>query len=198
MGMERDGVRGAGVAQRSRRTWRSLWLAAALATALGLALAACGQTTAPVPTFTGGVYANTQYHFKITYPDGWKVNAQPSASTVLPLTVTITRSSAVNTPGDPISTLTIAVFNAHNTNIAKSIKALPADKTLQKTTLAGLSAYASAPVQQQVPSSTITDTHTDYYLVTADWEYQLSTDAISGEDTISALQSMLASFTLAA
>ena len=196
MVVERDVVRALSANRQTWRTRQNLWLAVALATLLGLALAACGQTAALPPTFTGGVYANTQYHFKVTYPDGWKVNAQSFTSTILPLTVTITRSSAVNTPGAPISTLTIAVFNVHDANIAKSIKALPADKTLQKTTLAGLPAYASASVPQQVPSSTITDTHTDYYLVTTSWEYQLSTDAVSGEDASSALQSMITSFSL--
>lgn len=193
MGVEKDVVRHSSASRQIRHT---PWLGLALLAFLGLTLAACGQTAAPPPTFTGGIYANAQYHFKITYPDGWKVNAQPSPSAVLPLTITITRSGAVNTQGDPISTLSVAVFNAHDANIAKSIKDLATDKTLQKTTLAGFPAYASAPVQQQVPSSTITDTHTDYYLVTADWEYQLSTDAVSGEDATSALQGMVSSFTL--
>lgn len=188
-----NGVRSLGT-MRVRR--RGFWLAAACVMLLGLTLAACGQTAAPPPTFAGGVYTSAQYHFSVTYPTGWKVNAQPSSSAVVPLTVYITRSDAINTPGDPISTLTIAVFNVHDSDIAKSIKSLATNKTLQKTTLAGLSAYASVPIQQPVPSSTITDTHTDYYLVTSDWEYQLSTDAVSGESSDAALQNMVQSFTL--
>lgn len=176
---------------------RSGWLAAlGLMAVLGMALAACGQTAAPPPRFAGGVYTSATYHFHITYPAGWKVNAQPSSSSVVPLSVSITSSDTVNTPGNPISTLTIAVFNAHDANIAKSIKSLATDTTLQKTTLAGLSAYVSAPVAQQVPSSSLTDTHTDYYLVTPNWEYQLSTDAVSGENARAALQNMVASFAL--
>jgi hypothetical protein len=191
MGEEGAAVRGRG----AMRQWPT-WTAAVLVALLGMILAACGQTAAPPPTFAGGVYTNAPYHFSVTYPNGWKVNAQSSTSTVVPLTVYITRSDAVSTPGAPISTLTIAVFNVHDSNIAKSIKSLPTDKALQKTTLAGLPAYASAPAPQQVPGSTITDTHTDYYLVMADWEYQISTDAVSGENSDAALQDMVKSFAL--
>ena len=188
---------GAGqVVRGSRAMRRHFWLAVAGVALLGLALAACGQTAAPPPAFAGGVYTSAQYHFSVTYPNGWTTNAQSTSSAIVPLTVYITQSGAINTPGDPISTLTIAVFNAHDSDIAKSIKSLATDKTLQKTTLAGLAAYASAPTQQQVPGSTITDTHTDYYLVTTNWEYQLSTDSVSGQNAASALQSMVKRFTL--
>ncbi|MGH2516823.1 MAG: hypothetical protein ACRDHP_14310 [Ktedonobacterales bacterium] len=190
------GLDGVVVHQREAIGRRSYWLAVVCIACLGLALAACGQSATPPPTFAGGVYSSPQYHFSITYPTGWKVNVQPSASSVVPLSVSVTSSDTVNTPGDPVSTLTIAVFNAHDASIAKSITSLATDKTLQKTTLAGMPAYASAPVQQQVPSSTITDTHSDYYLVTANWEYQISTDAVSGENASAALQSMVTSFAL--
>jgi hypothetical protein len=190
------GEEGAAVRDRGAMRRRTTWTVAVLVALLGLILAACGQTATPPPTFAGGVYTSAPYHFSVSYPNGWKVNAQSSASTVVPLTVSITRSDAVSTPGAPISTLTIAIFNVHDSNIAKSIKSLATDKTLQKTTLAGLPAYSSAPVQQQVPSSTITDTHTDYYLVMADWEYQISTDAVSGENSATALQDMVKSFAL--
>ncbi|HLZ21758.1 MAG TPA: hypothetical protein VKQ30_06525 [Ktedonobacterales bacterium] len=180
----------------SRAKQRSFWLVTASMVLFGLTLTACQQSATPLPAFAGGVYTSAPYHFSITYPNGWKANAQSSTSAVVPLTVYITRSDAVNTPGDPISTLSIAVFNVHDANIAKSVKSLATDKTLRTTRLASLAAYASAPIQQQVPGSTITDTHTDYYLVTTDWEYQISTDAISGENADAALQSMVASFAL--
>jgi hypothetical protein len=45
---------------------------------------------------------------------------------------------------------------------------------------------------------TVVVTHTDYYVVHGDFEYQLTTDAISGERTDSALQGMVASFRLTA
>lgn len=176
--------------------WQSPWLIIAVFVVLVGSLAACGQTAAPTPKFSGGVYTNTEFHFTLSYPNGWKVNVQPSPSSVIPLTVYITRSDAVSTPGAPISTLTIAVFNARDANVAKSISLLATDKTLRKVTLAGLAGFASATVQQQVPSSTTTDTHTDYYLVTPDWEYQISTDAISGENAEDALNSMVRSFAL--
>lgn len=194
-------MRAEGESVRSKRLMlRGGWLAMGIAVILGLSLAACGQSAAPPPTFSGGVYTNTQLHFSVSYPQGWKANAQPSPSSVVPLTVYITRSDAVSTPGAPVSTLTIAVFNAHDKDIAASIKSLAGDKTLRKITLAGLAAFQSAAAPQAVPGSqsdsSTTDTHTDYYLVTPDWEYQLSTDAISGENAESALTSMVQSFTL--
>lgn len=190
-------MRAAGDDVRGRYLIRqSVWLVACVVI-LGLSLAACGQNAAPPPKFSGGVYTNAQFHFRVSYPQGWKVNVQPSPSGVVPLTIYITRSDAVSTPGAPVSTLTIAVFDAHNKDIAASIKSLAGDAKLRKITLAGQAAFQSAPAQQSVPdSTTITDTHTDYYLVTPNWEYQISTDAISGESADSALTSMVQSFTL--
>lgn len=132
------------VDQKRRTASGTLWLIVGCVAVVVVTLAVFVLTTRP--QYAGGVYTSAQYHFTVTYPDDWKVNAQPSTSSTVPLTVTFTESGATNTPGDPISTLTIAVFNVHDANIAKSIRSLATDTTLQKTTLSGQSAYASAPM----------------------------------------------------
>jgi hypothetical protein len=163
---------------------------------LSLSVAACAGKTTAAPTFAGGTYTSTQFHFRITYPNGWKVNVQPATDAVVPLTVVITRPGATSTTSQALSTFTIMVFDAHNPDIAASVRGLAGDNTLRKITISGQPAYAAAPIQEQLPNAQGTVTHTDYYLPTSQYEYQLSTDALGGAQDASALAQMLASFTL--
>ena len=182
----------------------SVWLAGWTASLLAalLALAACGAAASPaVPTAAGGTYTSRPYHFSITYPAGWQVTVSQQSSTIVPLTLVITRVHANAAEGAAVSTFTITVFDAHNAAIATGVKALASDKTLSPVTLAGLSAYRGTAIQQPAQGSgeggsQVDDTHTDYYVPTATYEYQLSTDAITGDHSDAAFQTMLASFTV--
>src|SRR5262249_59891934 len=125
----------------------------------------------------------------------------PSATATIPLTVILTRTGAASTAGALISTFTATVLNAHDPTVANAIVALQEqaklkNSPLRRVTLAGQQALQGQPVQQQFPNSTLSGTHTDYYIFLKDYEYQLSTDAITGDHAESALQSMLESFTL--
>jgi len=170
--------------------WASGVLIACLA--LSLTLAACG-TQAP-PNLPGGTYSSAQYHFKVTYPNGWKTNVSTQASATVPLILIITRSSALNESGSLISTFTLDVLNMQDKDIAKLAKQLPTNKSLTRTTLAGLTAYTDTPMQQQSSNGQVTITHTDYYVVSGGYEYQLSTDALTGDGP--ALASIVNSFTI--
>ena len=161
-----------------------------------LALAACQPSPPSVPTAAGGTYTSTQYHFSVRYPTGWQAVESQQSSSIVPLTLIITRIHASTGEGGAVSTFTVTVFDAHDTNIAQSIKGLASDKTLTRITLAGLPAYQGAPIQQPALGTQLNDTHTDYYLPTSAYEYQLSTDALAGDGADAALQSMLSSFTL--
>lgn len=186
-----------GVERQSRR-WA---LVAALLLALGALLAACGtpQVQGPSTHLPGGMYSNAQYHFKISYPTGWQVNAvapSPGPDDIVPLTVEITRSSDRQASESLVSTFTIAVFDAGNATFAANATPLAADTTKHAVQIAGQPGYADTPVQQQVPGTAITATHADYYLIHGSYEYQLSTDDVSSDDASPALASMLQSFTL--
>lgn len=161
-----------------------------------LVLAACQPSPAPVPSAAGGTYTSKPYHFSVRYPTGWQAVESQQSSSIVPLTLVITRVHASTAEGGAVSTFTVTVFDAHDTNIALSVKGLAHDKTLTRITLAGLPAYQGTPIQQPAPGTQLNDIHTDYYLPTTTYEYQLSTDAIAGDGADAALRSMLTSFTL--
>lgn len=195
--------------------------------AVALLAAGCGQAqTHPDPSrsLPGGTYASQAYHFSITYPSAWALNATGCASgsgtattcdqlqgtatvgggqSAIPLQITITRAgqSGVATPG--VSSLTITVMDLRNTYVAQAAAALSKTHGLQATTVGGQSGYVATPIQQSLPGSqgtpsTVTETHTDYYVVHSGYEYQISVDAVSGDNSDSALAAMLHSFTLTA
>lgn len=167
-----------------------------LALLLALAVSGCRLKTATVkPTaLPGGVYTNAQYHFSVRYPTGWNPNVVATGSAVAPLQVTITRSSDLSGNGSVVSTFTIAVFNATDTTIAKTITNLPKQAGVEKITLAGMPAYKNPSASQQIPGSSVTVTHTEYDLITGGYEYQLSTDAVQNDGADSALNGMLSGF----
>lgn len=197
---------------------------AALALMGMLALAACGQSfTSNLRPLPGGTYANATYHFTIAYPSGWSYTvlscgsdqqggsgcdslqgtSASSGAAPIPLQVTITREGVLTTNSPAVSALTITVLDLSDEYVAKSAAGLASDASLKKTTLAGTTAYASAPVQQEIPGSNgtpsaNTDTHTDYYLVHGAFEYQITVDALSGDGSEAALQDMVQSFAFTA
>jgi hypothetical protein len=170
---------------------------------LAVLVAACGTSTPAIPTVAGGVYTSAQFHFSVTYPSGWQAQEVQgsSPSTAIPLTVIITRTGDVQDAGALVSTFTVTVMNAHDPIIAQGIATLEAQakapgSSYQTIMLAGRPALRAPPVQQQLPGSQLSADHTDYFLIVKDVEYQLSTDAVGGDNAEPALQSMLHSFTL--
>jgi hypothetical protein len=170
---------------------------------------------APAP---GGTYTSVKFHFAVTYPAGWQASTgdggvpgawvtpattgSAAAATPIPLVVTITRAGQV-AGSSTTSSLTITVWDLNNPTAAAQAGSLAKNTALHATTLAGVSGYAAPPVAQPLPgksgaTTSITDTHTDYYVVHGGYEYQLTTDAISGDNAGGALQGMLASFRLSA
>src|SRR5262249_40873389 len=96
-----------------------------------LLLAGCGASGAPAPQFSGGTYQSPpQYHFKVSYPNGWTANVVADATSapanpVFPLTVEITRSSTSQATSSIVSNLTVAVLDLRNAHLV--------DKGLLKT-----------------------------------------------------------------
>jgi hypothetical protein len=176
--------------------------------ALALALAACGASGAPAPQFSGGTYQSpSQYHFKLAYPSGWKVNpiTDPTSATttnpVFPLTVTITRSSTSQAISSIVSNFTVALLDLRNPQLVnkdllKAATTRSANPAYHAVKIAGLTAYATAPVQQTLPNGGQVITHEDYYLLVNNIEYHISTDSVSGDQADADLASMLASFAL--
>lgn len=160
------------------------------------AMAACAPTAPALPTAQGGTYTSKQFHFSVRYPEGWQATIGQQSSTIVPLTLVITRAHSSAAEGGAVSTFTVTVFDAHDSDVAQSVAALATDKTLTHMTIAGLPAYQSAAIQQPAQGTQADDTHRDYYLPAGNYEYQLSTDAISGDNADAALQSMLSSFTI--
>jgi hypothetical protein len=187
------------------RSMRWAVIAITLAWAL-LVLASCGASSEPPPQFSGGTYESPpQYHFKVSFPDGWKTNivADSTATTnaAFPLTVVISRSSTSQAISSIVTNLTIAVLDLRNTQLVdkdllKTVTTRSANPAYHAVTVAGLTAYASAPLQQTLPNGGQTITHVDYYLLVNNIEYHISTDAVSGDKADGDLASMLASFTL--
>jgi hypothetical protein len=173
-----------------------------------LVLAGCGLSGASPPQFNGGTYQSPpQYHFKITYPNGWRANTvadlsgTPSANPVFPLTVEITRSSASEVTSSIVSNLTVALLDLRNPQLVdkdllKTATTRSANPAYHAVKIAGLTAYATAPLQQTLPNGGQTITHVDYYLLVNNIEYHISTDAVSGDHADDDLASMLTSFTL--
>ncbi len=171
--------------------------AGALALLLAMALAGCGSVSAvPKHDLPGGVYTNSQYHFRITYPLGWQLNVAPQSSSVSPVTLLITRSGDLQATGSLVSTFTVAVFDASYAPIATAVAGYGSNTTLHSLTISGLPAYEASPVQQPMANSQVSDTHTDYFVVHGGYEYQLSTDAVKGDNAEPALNAMLQSFTI--
>ena len=67
---------------------------------------------------------------------------------------------------------------------------------LFRSTISGLPAYRATSVQQPIANTQYSDTHTDYYLIHGGYEYQLSTDAVQGDNAAAPLDAMLRSFTI--
>jgi hypothetical protein len=170
----------------------------------------------------GGDFASAPYHFDVRYPAGWQVSDNNgtvpggwptlsaakgvptgnSQASPIPLQVTLTRVDESAVPG-PTSSLTITVWDLSNPTGVAQAASLASNKALHPTTVAGLAGLAASPAELPVPgksgtNTTTVDTHTDYYVVHGSYEYQLTTDAISGENADGALASMLASFHLTA
>lgn len=170
---------------------------AILALLLALALAGCGSaSTTPKHDLPGGVYTNNTYHFRVTYPQGWQLNVSPQSSQVSPLTLLITRSGVLQTNASLVSTFGVTVFSLSAPPIATAVAGYATDKTLHALTLSGLPAYQATPVQQAVPNTQFSDTHTDYFLIHGGYEYQLSTDSVQGDNAGPALVAMLQSFAI--
>jgi hypothetical protein len=149
-------------------------------------------------------FTSTAYHFSIRYPANWSASSIPQPSEVSPLTLVIAKTHSPQdtapAPGQAsgalVSTLTVVVLSLSNPGIAASVQALPSNPSMQKTTLAGVPAYKAADVDEQSPDAQVVDVHIDYYVVHGQYEYQISTDAISNDpDGASELQAMLKSFT---
>ena len=165
--------------------------ASALAALIALTTA-CGTTSLPA-----GVYTNQQYHFKVSYPTGWQTNVSSQPDATAPLILIITRSGEHPTAGAAvISSLTIDVLALSDVGGSAVAANLAKDKTLIPATISGLPGYQDHPTRQQGTGNTSTDvvTHTDFYLVHGAYEYQISIDALAGDDA--ALASMESSFTI--
>ncbi len=211
-----------------RQVGRRLLQGAILSLALCAVLAACGQAQrGALPRLPGGTYTSAAYHFRVTYPEGWSLSVSTCESggancsglgaatatatatqtaVAVPLQLIIARTSQRTTPSPTVSTFTITVLNLSAPYVAGAAGQLAKDHNLRQTTISGLAAFASTPIQQQLPGpggtpgpGTPTDTHTDYYLVHGGYEYQISMDALSSDDGADqALQAMLQSFTITA
>jgi hypothetical protein len=139
----------------------------------------------------------------VTYPNGWQVNTPvgKTSSTTVPLEIVITQIDAQATGGAQVSSFTLAVYNARDKVAAAQINQLlkeahQAASPLQPITISGKSGYQDKPVVGTVPGTQVTDTHIDYFLVTTDYEYQISIDALSSDNSMPALQGILKSFKL--
>lgn len=156
-----------------------------------LLLSACGGGA----SLPAGVYTNQQYGFRLTYPAGWQVNTSQQPGAAAPLIVIVTRSGARNTPGSAISSLTVDVLSLSDIGGTTVTAQLASDKTLSPVTLAGRAAYRDKPTQQQGNGalSAVSITHSDYYVVNGDYEYQISIDALAGDEAT--LDAMAQTFT---
>ncbi len=183
---------------------RQWWLLRALAIAsMGAAcliIAACGSPSTPQLNLPGGTYSSSTYGFHITYPRNWQANpfdATPAAdgsAAPIPFNLVITRTGDAHSAASLISTCTITVLNMKNKDIAKSAASLASNKALQATTVGGVQGFKSSPLIQDIPNSQISVTHMDYYVIHGNYEYQISTDSVKGDNADADLESMVASF----
>lgn len=182
------------------RQWLPRALIIALAGITCLLVAACGSPTAPQLNLPGGTYTSTAYNFHVTYPRNWKANpftSTPAASDAIvpiPFSLVITRTGGARTSASLVSTFSVTVMNLKNTNIAKSAAGLAKNNALQATTVGGKPGYMSQPLVQEVPNSQISVTHIDYFVILNGYEYQISTDAVKGDNADADIESMLSSF----
>jgi hypothetical protein len=156
------------------------------------------------------VYASGDYHFSVSFPEGWKANEwrdpTPPAGTSgapIPLTVIVTRTGSTQANNSLVSNLSIAILDlrtpsAVNPDLLKVVTTRASNPAYHAVTLAGRTAYATQPVQQDIYGSQQKATHIDYYLLTTSFEYHISTDVLAGDDADDAIKGMLASFTLTA
>lgn len=204
------------------------WL---LLAGLCVSVAACGNG------LPGGTYTNTTYHFHVSYPSGWLVNAStgdvpstwttptggatpvpsptPGQIVAVPVQVSISRAGAHSTAVPVVSAFTITVWDLREPTAAAQAAGWAHNPSLHAMSIGGQPGFAGTPIQEPVVPTTSTagaagtgtassgadavmDTHTDYYVVHGGYGYQISTDAISGEDAVSALQGMLQSFAFTA
>jgi len=164
----------------------------------------------PPPEAAAGVYSNTAYHFRFSYPGGWVVNspkfyiptsATPTPSVAIPLEIVVTRIDAQAAGGGQVSSFTVVAYNVRDTTVAANIKSLDQQIHAKGSkylpiTISGIKGYQLNQTPTTIPGSQITDAHSDYFLITRDFEYQISTDALSDDNATGALQSMLNSFTV--
>jgi hypothetical protein len=187
-----------------RRSGARVWLGAVALLALALvtlASAACGTTTARPPALHAGTFTSDAYHFRLSYPDGWKLTTLPDTSPAIPLTLQITHTSILQASASFVSTLALSVVNIHDPAEATPVALLQkqlhaAGGGYQAITLAGRPGFQNAPTQQTSPDGKLTITHTEYYLFAGTYEYAFSTDVVSGDGADGPLQQMLQSFAL--
>jgi hypothetical protein len=172
-----------------RRSLASAFAACALAFCLA-SMAACGGSTLPA-----GTYSSAPYHFKVSYPAGWQANISQQSGAAAPLILIITRSGSP-TSGALTSSLTIDVLVLSDVGGPNVAVNLAKDKTLSPATISGFPGYQDQPAQQQGAGNMSAEivTHTDYYLVHGDYEYQISLDALPGDQKT--LNTMARSFTI--
>ncbi|HEX8996571.1 MAG TPA: hypothetical protein VF812_11110 [Ktedonobacterales bacterium] len=158
---------------------------------LALVVSACGTST---PNLPSGVYTSQQYHFSVTYPAGWQVNASSQPNAEAPLIIIITRSGTRQNPGSQISSLTVDVLDLSNPSISQTAAALSKNRSLSKITIGGQLGYRDKPVQETGggADASATMTHSDYYVAYGRYLYQISTDALAGDGP--ALDTMAQSF----
>lgn len=165
-------------------------------------LVACRASVA-APNPPAGAYKSAQLHFSVSYPTGWQAVPTPAdqSSPAVPLTLVITRSGDTAASGS-VSSFMVTVFDLRVGAVATPAaqlkqKALAPNSSLRPVTLAGQTAYQDAPAQRPLPSgSNLTISHTDYYLFTASYEYQISVESVSGEHADADLARILQSFRL--
>ena len=193
---------GAGVRRHRWNGSVGLQIMVALCVAVCLALSAC-RSTATQPMLPEGTYRNDAFHFSVSYPSGWQVNVTPAsaASRGIPLHVLITRTASLQTDSSLVSNCSITVLNPHDGDIAAQIDLLKRringkDAQIHALSLGGKPGYQEQAQQQEIPGTHASDTHTNYYLLLDDYDYEISTDAISSDNVDAALQSMIASFTI--
>ncbi len=176
---------------------------ACVALVVGLLLLAACRTSVVAPNPPAGAYKSAQFHFSVSYPTGWQAAATPpdQSSPAVPLTLVITRSGDTAATGS-VSSFTLTVFDLHVGSVATPAaqlkqKALAPNSPLRPVTLAGQTAYQDAPAQRPLPGgANLTISHTDYYLFTAAYEYQISVESVSGEHADADLATILQSFAL--
>ena len=184
-----------------RRRWKVGRFRLPILTGVALLLLSACSTAVPPPVLPGGAYVNTTYHFRIQYPSGWAASVLPESNSTIPLTVLVARSGETATNSSIVSTLTITVFNMSNAQVAQNVALLKQETvapnaTLHATTIGGVKGFQSTPLKSALPGSTLSEIHTDYYIFDPDLEYQISTNAVTGDQSASQLATILASFTI--